>query len=203
MVETPQIIGLTGTLASGKTFVADCFRRCGVAVFDADKQVHRILDSNQQVIESISRQFPQVVVNHHVVRSLLSDLVVADKQGQVLAYLEKIIHPHVKEHMEQFLSDHSHAPMVVLDIPLLFETAWHKKCHFVMVTCASEAEKQQRALQRPHMDLKKYHRIQKQQLSQQEKLQKADFVINTEEKEEKILSQVKEIMNRIVPAVLS
>ena len=91
-----SVVGLTGGIASGKNFVAEIFSKNGAAIFDADKEVHLLLESNQDVIAQIKKNFPQSLVNHKIDRKILGKIVFDKKSAQKLKILEEILHPKVR-----------------------------------------------------------------------------------------------------------
>ncbi len=124
-----RVIGLTGQIATGKSLAARYLRDLGCPVFDADRQVHALLETDGHIIQSIAARFPDVVADNRVQRSLLRSYVFKDRQHKV--WLEDMLHPKVRKAIQQFLQEHHRrrTPVVVLDIPLLFEAGFAKHCH--------------------------------------------------------------------------
>ena len=175
------VIGLTGSVASGKSTVADWIRETGIAVHDADAVVHRLLAANGQALSDIKAKFgPDMVApDGSVDRKKLGGHVFATPADR--KKLESILHPLVRQHRDQFLQDQRALgrQIVVLDVPLLFETGGDTSCDYVIVVYAAEDTIRQRALSRPGMTEEKLASILAAQMPASEKCQRADFVLNT------------------------
>lgn len=195
-----KVVGLTGSIATGKSFVARCFAKLGAAVFDADKAVHEILSSNNSAFEKIKSAFPDAIVEEEIDRKLLGNIVFADDNKR--ADLEDIIHPLVAEKRKEFIEKmrEERAKIVVLEIPLLFEVGAEKECDFVIVTTVDSNLQEQRALQRSGMTREKFRAVNKLQLDSDIKVKKADFVIDTAFSEFSVFREVKNIMSKILKA---
>ncbi len=124
------VIGLSGTVASGKNFVADIFKDFGADVFDADQMVSKILEQDQLAIKKINESFNGVVANGKIDRKKLAQLVFSDKSK--LDILEKIIHPKVAKARKNFILQAKEAKkaLIILNIPLLFEKNIYKECDY-------------------------------------------------------------------------
>ena len=123
------IIGLTGGLASGKNFVASCFARFKIPIFDADLEVHKLLALDQDIFKQIRQNFPQAIINNKIDRAVLGKSVFEDKQK--LQKLEQIIYPHLRNRENLFIKNcrKNRQIIAILNIPLLFEKGGHKRCH--------------------------------------------------------------------------
>jgi dephospho-CoA kinase len=172
-----RILGLTGSIGMGKSVAANTFRRLGIPVHDADAAVHRLTVPNGPAIPAIAEAFPGVVKNGVLDRKALGARVFADKQE--LRRLEKILHPLVRAQERRFLNFNRRKRLVVLDIPLLFETKGERRCHAVMVVTTSRAIQRQRVMRRPGMTEEKFANILKNQMPDAEKRRRADFVVLT------------------------
>lgn len=170
-----KILGLTGSIGMGKSEAARMLRRLGVPVFDADKIVHQLLA--KEAIPFIAKTFPDAIKNGVVDREALSKIIFADNKQK--AALEAIMHPLVRAKQKRFLQAMRHKPLVVLDIPLLFETGWDTMCYRVCVVSAPPMIQRQRVLQRPNMTEQKFHAILATQMPDSEKRKRADFIIHT------------------------
>jgi dephospho-CoA kinase len=173
------VLGLTGSIAMGKSTAAAMFRRLGVRVFDADQSVHRQLASNRQAIANVAAAFPGVVREGRIDRAALAGAVFGDDAA--LDRLEKILHPLVDADQERFLKIAARhgAPLVVLDIPLLFETGRERHCDRVAVVSAPWFVQLQRLKARPGMDRRRLETTLARQMSDAEKRRRADYVIPT------------------------
>ena len=176
------IIGLTGSVASGKSTVAGWIAERGIAVHDADAAVHSLLAAAGQAVPDIIDRFGTSVLadDGGIDRKKLGNHVFEHPQDRQI--LESILHPMVRQHRDQFLADHRRfgSKIVVLDVPLLFETGGDALCDYVVVVHAGENTIWQRALARPGMTENKLTGILKTQMPPIEKCQRADFVLDTD-----------------------
>ena len=173
------ILGLTGSIAMGKSTAAAMFRRLGVRVFDADRSVHHALATNLEAIAAIAAAFPGVVRNGVVERAALAEAVFCDDAA--LTRLEHILHPLVDAAQERFLkiAARHRAPLVVLDIPLLLETGRERACDAVAVVSAPAFVQEQRLRARPGMDRRRIEKTLARQMPDAEKRRRADYIIPT------------------------
>ena len=170
-------LGLTGSIGMGKSMVARMFESSGVPVFDADAEVRRLQGQGGALVEPIQRRFPGSVRDGAVDREALSALVLG--KPDELAALEAIVHPAVHRARERFVAEHADAPAVLFEIPLLFETSGEREVDKVIVVSAPPEIQRERVLSRPGMTAKKLDAILARQTSDEEKRQRADYVIDT------------------------
>jgi dephospho-CoA kinase len=173
----PRIIGLTGSIGMGKSTVAEMFERHGVPVFDADAEVRRMQRAGGRLIEPIEAAFPGSTGPEGVKREALGAQVFGDKEA--LARLEAIVHPAVAAKRAEFMIEHGGAPMVVFDIPLLFEKGGHESVDTVIVVSAPAEVQRARVLARGGMTPEKFAHILSLQTPDAEKRARADHVIDT------------------------
>ena len=175
------VIGLTGSVASGKSTVAGWMRENGITVHDADSAVHSLLAARGQAVPDVKAKFgPDMVLpDGSVDRKKLGSHVFAKPTDRKI--LESILHPLVRQHRDQFLQDQRAlgCQIAVLDVPLLFETGGDDSCDYVVVVYAAADTIRQRALSRPGMTEEKLASILDAQMSVSEKCQLADFVLDT------------------------
>ncbi|WP_317992495.1 dephospho-CoA kinase [Bartonella gliris] len=173
-----KIIGLTGSIAMGKSTVANFFRQAGISVFSADEAVHKLYRS-EPVLSLIEHTFPDVVENGNVNRVKLSEILINDSEK--LRTLEKMIHPLVQEKEKEFIDQARKRgeKLIVLDIPLLFETKSENRVDSVIVVSAPLEIQKERAMIRPNMNEKKFAFINAKQISDEKKRERADFIIDT------------------------
>jgi dephospho-CoA kinase len=184
------VVGLTGSIAMGKSETARMFARLGFPVFDADEVVHRLYDTGGAAVSPIAREFPGAVVDGKVDRTALADRVTGDPDA--LASLEAIVHPLVRREQQAFLAaarDAGHG-LAVIDIPLLFETGRDHDVDVVVVASAPEDVQKTRVLARPGMTEEKFAAILARQLPDSEKRRRADFVVDTSRGFEAAFEQV-------------
>ena len=172
------ILGLTGSIGMGKSTVARMFAQAGVPVFDADAVVHRLQGPEGTLVAEVEAAFPGTTGPDGVNRTALAERVLAEPDD--LRRLEALIHPAVRREQEAFLAAHSDAPVIVLDIPLLFEKGLDAQCDKVAVVSADAEVQRLRTLARPGMTPEKFLRILSHQLPDAEKRARADFVIPTD-----------------------
>ncbi|AJD54109.1 dephospho-CoA kinase [Thalassospira xiamenensis M-5 = DSM 17429] len=173
------ILGLTGSIGMGKSTAAGMFRYLGVPVHDADASVHHLMAPDGAAFEPIISAFPDVLQDGRIDRQILGPIVFADSDA--LKCLEAILHPLVRDDENRFLRQNRLAQrsLVVLDIPLLFETAGEKRCDQVAVVSAPEFIQRQRVMARLGMTEAKFSAILAKQMPDREKRRKADFIIPT------------------------
>ncbi|MBL8666977.1 MAG: dephospho-CoA kinase [Rhodospirillales bacterium] len=171
------ILGLTGSIAMGKSTAAAMFRRLGVPVYDADAAVHRLLARGGAAVGAVDRAFPGVVADGAVDRPKLGARVFGD--ATALRRLEGILHPLVAEERRRFLraAARQGRALVVLDIPLLFETAGERWCDVVCVVSAPRFLQVARLLRRPNMDRARIAAVACRQMPDAQKRRRADFVV--------------------------
>ncbi len=172
-----RVLGLTGSIAMGKSTASAIFRSLGIPVYDSDAVVHSLLSST--AVQTIAAVFPDVIVHGAVDRLALGAKVFGDSVR--LQQLESILHPLVLQAERRFLqcAASSHKYLVVLDIPLLFETHSERRCDAVAVVTAPPFLQTQRAMRRVGMTLKKLEFIKSRQISESEKRRRATFVVPT------------------------
>jgi dephospho-CoA kinase len=194
----PFILGLTGSIGMGKSAVAAMFARLGVPVFDADAEVHRLQGPGGASLAAIEAAFPGTTGPVGVDRPKLGAAVFGDPEA--LKRLEAIMHPAVGAARKGFLEAAGEAPLVVFDIPLLFEKAGAAGLDAVAVVSASAEQQRERVLARPAMTPEKFAQILALQVADAEKRARADFVIDTgcslAETEAQVAALVESLRNR-------
>jgi len=170
-------IGLTGSIGMGKSTVAKMFANAGVPVFDADAEVHRLQGHGGRLVAAIEAAFPGSAGPHGIDRAVLSKYVLGDREA--LRRLERIIHPAVAESRRLFLRRHRARPLIVLDIPLLFEKKGWRQVDATVVVSAPAWKQARRVLARPNMNALKLRHIRSLQVPDHIKRARADFVIET------------------------
>lgn len=171
----PFILGLTGSIGMGKSTVAAMFRDCGVPVFDADAEVHKLQGPDGLLIPAIEEAFPGTTGPEGVRRAELGAIVFADPES--LKRLEAIVHPAVAEERFAFIEANRDAPLIVFDIPLLYEKTGTRGLDAVAVVSAPAEEQRRRVLARPGMTETKFAEILALQVPDAEKRDRADYII--------------------------
>jgi dephospho-CoA kinase len=173
------ILGLTGSIGMGKSTAAAAFRYLGVAVHDADAAVDGLMGKGGGAVKAVTAAFCGVARKGEVIHEKLALRVFGDPQA--LLELESILHPMVRLRQRQFLSVAARQgrPLVVLEVPLLFETKGEEHCDGVVVVSAPRFVQKQRILARSGMTEKRLNAILSRQMTDAEKQQRADFIVNT------------------------
>jgi dephospho-CoA kinase len=173
------VVGLTGSIGMGKSAVSEMIRRAGVPVWDADAAVHELYMIGGKAVEPVQHRFPEAVVDGAVDRDLLSRQVLGNEGA--IKDLEKIVHPLVGEHRQGFFSkaEADGHKLVVVDVPLLFETGGNARMDHVVVVSARGEQQRERVLARPGMSPEKFEAILARQVPDAEKRSMADDVVDT------------------------
>ena len=185
-------IALTGSIGMGKSTVAAMFEKAGIPVFDADAVVRRLQAPGGSLVGPIAARFPNAVANGALNRDILATEVLENLDS--LAALEAIVHPAVHAERSRFLLDNQKMPALLFDIPLLFETHGEGAFDKVVVVSAPPEVQRQRVLARPGMTAAKFKAILSRQTPDEEKRQRADFVVDTGGELSTTESQVREII---------
>jgi len=190
-----MLVGLTGSIGMGKSTTAQMFADEGVPVYDADAAVHALYAPGGAAVAPLQEAFGQdVVVDGAVDRNRLSARVLNDPEA--MKRLEAIVHPLVGASRIQFFeaARTAQAPMVILDIPLLFETGGEKTVNAVVVVSAPADLQRERVLARPGMTAEKFEAILARQRPDSEKRARADFVIDTGQGLDSARDQVRKVL---------
>ena len=191
-----RILGLTGSIGMGKSTTAKLFAEAGVPVYDADAAVHQLYEG--EAAPAIEAAFPGTTVSGKVDRPKLSARVVHDPAA--IKQLEQIVHPMLGASRQKFFAEAeaAKAPVVVLDIPLLFETGGEKRVDAVVVVSTSPELQRERVLARGTMDEAKLDAIIAKQTPDAEKRRRADFVVDTSHGLEPVRAQITHILAEVV-----
>ena len=189
----PFKVGLTGSIGMGKSETAKLFARLGLPVFDADATVHALYGPGGGGAAALAERFPQAVTEGGVDRARLAQIIAEDPSA--LRALEALIHPLVRKTEERFVeaARARNEDLVILDIPLLFETGRSESMDAIVVASAPEAVQRERVLSRPGMTPEKFEAIRGRQVPDVDKRAKADFVIETDKGLDHALAQVKRV----------
>lgn len=187
----PYVIGLTGSIGMGKSETAKLFAAEGVPVHDDDAAIARLYAKGGAAVAAIAREFPDAVRNGAVDRAQLSALVIKD--ASALRKLETLVHPLVTAERRKF-RDATNAPIILFDIPLLFETGAETEMDVVVVASAPEAVQRARVLARPGMTMGKFEALKARQMDDAQKRQQAHYVVMTDKGLDHAREQVKMIL---------
>jgi len=191
------VLGLTGSIGMGKSEAGKAFRALGVPVFDSDGIVHDLFVRDRELVGMIDQEFPGCVIDGTVDRGRLGQCVFGDEEK--LKKLEGFIHPRVAQAREAFIAAEraKDTPLVVFDVPLLFETGGNKYCDKVVVVSAPEAVQRPRVLSRTGMSEQKLDAILAKQMSDAEKRSKADYVISGADGLEQLAKDVHQLVSEL------
>jgi dephospho-CoA kinase len=191
-----KILGLTGSIGMGKSTTAKLFAEAGVPVYDADATVHRIYQG--EAVPAIEAAFPGTTSDGKVDRAKLSAKVVHDPAA--IQRLEQIVHPMLRSYHQKFLDDaeQAGAPVVVMDVPLLFETGGEKRVDAVVVVTTAPEVQRERILARGTMTAEALEAIMARQLPDAEKRQRADFVVDTSHGLDPVRGRIRDILAEVV-----
>jgi dephospho-CoA kinase len=190
------ILGLTGSIGMGKSTTAKLFAEAGVPVYDADAAVHKLYEG--EAAPAIEAAFPGTTVNGKVDRARLSAKVVHDPAA--MKQLEQIVHPMLGASRQKFFenAERSGAPVVVVDVPLLFETGGEKRVDAVVVVTTTPEIQRERILARGTMTNEALDSILARQLPDAEKRKRADFVVDTSHGLDPVRARLRDILEQAV-----
>ncbi len=189
------IIGLTGSIGMGKSTTAQMFRDEGCPVFDADAAVHELYAKGGKAVPIIKAVFPDAIKDGAVDRSVLGRHMRSDALH--LKVLESFIHPLVSESRAVFFDKHKEAKIVVMDVPLLFETGLDKGVHYIVVVTAPYDVQRERVLSREGMTAELFESLLSRQMPDAEKRRRANALIFTDKGLENAREQVQKIIRNL------
>lgn len=186
------IIGLTGSIAMGKSTIAAMLEKNGIPIISADKIVHDLY--REEAVPLIEKAFPGSTENGQVNREKLLKLLLNEEEG--FKKLENLIHPLVRQKEWEFIKEQKDksAEIIAIEIPLLFETGADKLLDAVLLASAPADVQKQRVMQRPGMTTEKFKTLLAKQMPDAEKREKADFIVDTSCSMEETEDQLKEII---------
>ncbi|SEB59740.1 dephospho-CoA kinase [Nitratireductor aquibiodomus] len=192
------VLGLTGSIGMGKSTTGRMFMDAGVPVHDSDAAVHRLYSGAAAPL--IAARFPGTVTDGTVDRARLAEAVLG--KPEAFRALEEIVHPLVRQDADVFVAEHRKkgTPIVVLDIPLLFETGGEDRVDRIVVVTAPVEEQRKRVLSRPGMTEEKFAGILARQVPDAEKRRGADFIIDTGKGMEAARKAVRAVIDELSPA---
>ena len=193
--DRPFIIGLTGSIGMGKSTVAQMFVDEGVPMFDADAAVHELQGPGGDLVAEIEALFPGTTGSDGVDRQKLGAAVLGDPVA--LQKLERLIHPAVGKMRMAFLERYRDQPLILFDIPLLFEKGGADDVDHIVVVSADAAEQRERVLARPGMTDERFEQIKSLQMPDADKRQKADSVIDTSLPLAETRNQVQKLVQKL------
>ena len=190
-------LGLTGSIGMGKSTTAQMFRDLGVPVWDADATVHRLYAPGGAAVAPVSAAIPDAVIDGAINRDRLKLALKTDPN--LLVRLESIVHPLVAEDRRGFIAANADAPLIVLDIPLLFETGGQAGVDAVAVVTTDAERQKTRVMARPGMTQDLFDQILARQMPDAQKRDLADYIIetNTLEQARARVSELVQMLSKI------
>ncbi|MEQ6249554.1 dephospho-CoA kinase [Sulfitobacter sp. HNIBRBA3233] len=187
------LLGLTGSIGMGKSTTAKMFVEEGCALWDADAAVHRLYAEGGAAVEPFRAAFPDAVIDGAVSRPALKDIISADPEA--LGRIERIVHPLVGQDRAAFIAQ-AQTDIVVLDIPLLFETGGEARVDATVCVYVDADTQEKRVMERGTMTQAQFEAIRAKQLPAKEKCDRADYVIETDTLEH-ARAQVQDVVRKI------
>lgn len=188
-----SIIGITGVIASGKTFIAQMLKSKGALLFNADDEVKNLMETDNNLLLKVKNKFPLAFKNNELDRKILANIVFNDYQK--LDDLENIIHPQIKNKINEFIKNNKESN-VILDVPLLFESGLDAVCDKV-ITVVCDEETQMKRINKRKIPLEMLDKINKRQFSSAKKAEKADFIIQNNYNQDNLSQQVDNVWEKI------
>lgn len=197
MRKKPYVIGLTGSIGTGKSTTATLLRHLQVPVQESDEEVRLMLETDPQVFREVRYFFPGCIKEGKIDRQALGRRVFTDRR--LLKKLESLLHPRVRTRHDAFMKAHraQKTPLIALDIPLLFEAGYERVCDTILVTVCNPALQVRRVLKRPGMSLPILKKILETQLPGLEKQRRAPYVLDTGHAKPETFRRLKSIIMAI------
>ena len=175
------IIGITGSIGTGKSTIASMMRILRLPVHDSDLEVKKILENNELIKKKIKKKWPSVTFskgNKQIInKTKLAEIIFNHPKDK--SFLENIIHPLVYQSRDNFINKNKNKKIVVLDVPLLYETGADKVCDYIFLAYTSETKQKARVLSRMNMTEEKFNLIRKNQWTQKMKVNQNPYLIPT------------------------
>ena len=192
------LIGLTGTIGSGKTFALNFFRSKKIKVFSADEEVKKILEK-KTVKEKIYKLFPKSFIGKKLNKTMLASIVFGEKKK--LRKLEKIIHPYVRKKKKIFLNINKKKKLTIMEIPIIFEQKAEKNYDYIILMDVNKKIQFQRIKKRKNITNALFKKILSNQISNKKK-NLADFIINNNGPKKKTKKSLKKTLDKIISTKL-
>jgi dephospho-CoA kinase len=191
---TGVIIGLTGGIGSGKSYILQSFKKLGFKVFDTDKAVHNLMKQNNEGYNKIAKLFPEAAGSKAINRSKLAKILINSKAN--LQKIEKILHPLVRKAQHKFsLENKKHS--IVFEVPLLFENKRESYYDYIVTAIVESTIQKSRVLLRKGMTQDKFNAMVSKQVSDSIRRKKADFIIDTNGSKRATFNQIKDLIQHV------
>jgi len=193
-------LAVTGNIASGKSLIEILLIEQGIKTIDTDKVVHELLSRDKNIIKKVSNLFDTDVKNNDggIDRKKVGNIVFGDKNK--LSRLEAILHPEVKKNVEKFFSENKNEKIIAVSVPQLYESGWEVLFDYVLIVIADDKIRLERLIKRNNLSLEDAEKRLSVQIPQEEKVKKADFLIDNSgspENTELLLKKVLEILQNL------
>lgn len=195
MLKSKAIVGLTGSIGMGKSTVARMFLKCGATLIDADQIVRELLSDNQKTISFFLKNYPTVFHAGRISRKRVAAILFSSQKNR--RNIESFLHPFVKKEMKERIKT-AKKKVVVLEVPLLFETGFDRLCDYTVCASAGTAQQKKRVMKRNRMSLDQYRAVLKRQYSDQTKRRRANAVIDTSVSQKETRKVVNELYKEII-----
>jgi len=191
-----MVVGITGGIGSGKSIVCNIFRQLGVAVYDADAAAKNLYETEPEIIDTIKKEFPGDIIDKKgkIEKHKLASLVFQDESA--LKKLNRIVHPYVKKHFEEWAGKQS-APYIIKEAAILFESGSDKGCNKKITVIAPVETRIQRTMQRDKRSKAEVEQIISRQWNDEEKIKRSDFVIVNDD-QQMVIPQVLDIHSKLL-----
>ena len=191
---TGVIIGLTGGIGSGKSYILQSFKKLGFKVFDTDKAVHNLMKKNNDGYKQIAKLFPETAGARNINRPKLAKIVIGSKAN--LQKIEKILHPLVRKAQHKFAMENKKYS-IVFEVPLLFENKRESYYDYIVTASVKHDIQKSRVLLRKGMTQDKFNAIVAKQVSDTIRRKKADFIIDTNSSKRSTFNQIKDLIHNV------
>jgi len=191
-------LAITGNISAGKTLIESLLQKEGIITVDTDEIVHELLSQDKEIIEKVNNLFDIDVKDNDgkINRKKVGDIVFSDKKK--LKQLEKILHPEVKKLIDKIFQENINKKIVAVSVPQLYETGWEVYFDYVLLVIADDKIRIERLLKRNNLSKESAQKRLAAQISQEEKIKKADFVINNSEEVENTKLQLKKVLETLL-----
>ena len=187
-------IGITGSIGTGKTTIANLFALFNVPIFDADKEIKKILNS-EKIKQKIQDKWPHVITGNKINKSKLKSIIFSNKNEKIR--LEKLLYPYLEIEKDRFEKTNYNKNILVYDVPLIYETKTEKKYDLILLTNCDIALQRKRVLNRDKISNTLFEKIIKSQLSYNEKIKFKPQIINTKRAKLFILLRIVILLTKI------
>jgi dephospho-CoA kinase len=192
------IVGLTGGIGSGKTYIAQKFQTLGIPIYNSDTRARELMMLDNELIENLKNLFgPGVYSNQKLNKAFIAEQIFKDQQ--LLQKMNQLVHPKVQNDFELWCKQHTAAPFVIKEAAILIESGAYKQCNYIIVILAPKTLRMERVMNRDNMSHEQFVNILNNQLSDKERLEFANFTIRndgTEELDQKVYELYQQIVSK-------